>query len=667
MGKKTKSPGSKNASIASVAPEVEQQLQEISKEATKLFVSKEYAKAVELYDKAIKLAPESSAEKAEALSNKAACFLQQKRYKEAVKECTSALEVQPNYVKALTRRAKAYEQQALYKQALSDVQAINKTDAATDESRESEKRLKDIMAGRRPGSAANGAAARPASRAAPKTSLPYYFTAKCTLGSETRLVHMSHNVTYADLYSSVKAKFPASGPFVLKYVDKEGDLVTITQKQDVHNALTELLAFYEKQLSGPHGPKLLAQAALPPLRITVQPVASESDVPKPPEEEELERQAIAAAQQRALLAKAQARKENEPATSNEVYEIDEWLIDFANLFRDMTGIDPDRHVDFHNLGWEACTKAMDSALASEKALPLFDRAAERFKEVTCTGLLNWGNVHICIAHKLLDEAANAGKAMSEVQGELTKQFGEAEKHFNEAMAFKPDFYDGACALGQLEFERAKVLSGLLVKPVRAQAAEEGSDPKEAARVAAEAAEAATAALKEALQKCTKSAVESAKPHIEKATAWFAKALENAEVEQKRIAEEKAEKEKDKEKDDKAEGAAPDVNLVAQAQIMHGNIMYEWSQILGGVGETWKHVLDQAVELFKAAGCSESDIRSALKNHARKDELDLGPDPEPEPKEAAPAAAPPAEEKKEEKKEAKGLPALPSKGKKKTAE
>ena len=50
-----------------------------------------------------------------------------------MKECTSALEVVPNSLRALQRRAKAYEQQGLYKQALSDVAAINKTDQATQE------------------------------------------------------------------------------------------------------------------------------------------------------------------------------------------------------------------------------------------------------------------------------------------------------------------------------------------------------------------------------------------------------------------------------------------------------------------------------------------------------------------------------------------------------
>ena len=52
------------------------------------------------------------------------------RNKEAVNECTSALDAVPAYHKALVRRAKAYEQMGHYKQALSDIQKANKAETA---------------------------------------------------------------------------------------------------------------------------------------------------------------------------------------------------------------------------------------------------------------------------------------------------------------------------------------------------------------------------------------------------------------------------------------------------------------------------------------------------------------------------------------------------------
>ncbi len=55
------------------------------------------------------------------------------RYKEAVNECSSALDAVPAYHKALVRRAKAYEQMGHFKQALSDIQKANKADTANPE------------------------------------------------------------------------------------------------------------------------------------------------------------------------------------------------------------------------------------------------------------------------------------------------------------------------------------------------------------------------------------------------------------------------------------------------------------------------------------------------------------------------------------------------------
>ncbi len=52
------------------------------------------------------------------------------RFKEAVNECTNAMEIDGVYAKALIRRAKAHEAMGHYKQALSDIQKANKADSA---------------------------------------------------------------------------------------------------------------------------------------------------------------------------------------------------------------------------------------------------------------------------------------------------------------------------------------------------------------------------------------------------------------------------------------------------------------------------------------------------------------------------------------------------------
>lgn len=36
----------------------------------------------------------------------------------------------------------------------------------------------------------------------------------------------------------------------------------------------------------------------------------------------------------------------------ETFEVDQWIVDFAQLFREHLGVDPDRHLDLTNIGWE---------------------------------------------------------------------------------------------------------------------------------------------------------------------------------------------------------------------------------------------------------------------------------------------------------------------------
>lgn len=679
MGKKTKTILSK--STEALDTEVAKKYSDLKQEGNQCFAKKDYLKAIELYDQASKVLPEGAVEKADLVSNKAACYLLLKRFKDAAKEASNALQLQPNHLKALQRRAKAYESQGLYKQALSDIQAYNKTDAATDESKETEKRLKDLMSGRKLGgsASANGAGALGANRAPARPQQPFYVTAKCTYNSVTKLIHMSPSTSYADFYAMVKAKFPEAVPFLIKYADKEGDLVTLTCKADIQMAITELAIDFQRSLAGSHASRI-AQNVLPSLRVVVTRVASEAEVPKPPEEEEQDRQKMLQ-QQKQLQAKLTGKKEE----TQEVYEIDEWLLEFANLFRDMTGIDPDKHIDLHNEGWDKVSKAMEATLQSDKALPIFDAAAAKFAEVTATGLLNWGNVFICIAHKFLDEAATTGAALDGIRDKVLENFKLAEAKYHEALGHKADFFDGLCALGQLEFERAKVAAGLLMKPVRGPPVDEETDPREAERLQAETAAAANAVLVEALALLKEDGVVAAEPHMQLARGWFDKAVASAPDKKDKADKEEGGKDEGDKEEGKVEGegegakangveSAPeapkekdgksssDMSLRSQAQIMYGNILYEWSQLLAAVAREWRPALDEAVSQFTAAGCSPADIRNALKNHTQKEHLDLGPDPEPEP-EATPAAV--AEKAPEvPAPEAKGLPSLElKKGKK----
>ena len=80
-------------------------------------------------------------------------------------------------------------------------------------------------------------------------------------------------------------------------------------------------------------------------------------------------------------------------------------------------------------------------------------------------MLQWGNVHLSLARKFLDEAAIKG-SLSDLQGRIEAEFDKAAAKYKEALGIKSDFYDGEMQLGQVDFERAKLTAGFIPEPVR---------------------------------------------------------------------------------------------------------------------------------------------------------------------------------------------------------
>ena len=96
---------------------------ELAKEAKKrgnaLFGDRNFDDAVRLYSQAILLHQE-----AVYYSNRAACFANLDQHDKVILDCTRALELSPEYSKALARRALAYEKLDLWRDALNDYTVI---------------------------------------------------------------------------------------------------------------------------------------------------------------------------------------------------------------------------------------------------------------------------------------------------------------------------------------------------------------------------------------------------------------------------------------------------------------------------------------------------------------------------------------------------------------
>ncbi|CAH1416675.1 unnamed protein product [Lactuca virosa] len=59
--------------------------------------------------------------------------------------------------------------------------------------------------------------------------------------------------------------------------------------------------------------------------------------------------------------------------------MDDWLFEFAQLFRTHVRIDPDAYIDLHEIGMELCSEALEETVTSEESQTLFDKAASKFQ------------------------------------------------------------------------------------------------------------------------------------------------------------------------------------------------------------------------------------------------------------------------------------------------
>ena len=54
------------------------------------------------------------------------------------------------------------------------------------------------------------------------------------------------------------------------------------------------------------------------------------------------------------------------------------------------------------MGQDRIYKAVDASLTDAKAQPLFDKAAEHFRDAACTSYVQWGNVHIIRVRRVFE-------------------------------------------------------------------------------------------------------------------------------------------------------------------------------------------------------------------------------------------------------------------------
>ena len=73
-----------------------------------------------------------------------------------------------------------------------------------------------------------------------------------------------------------------------------------------------------------------------------------------------------------------------------------------------------------------------------------------------------GNVYQHLGARLCEQAGEKGN-LDELRSKISAQYERAEKAFQQALDNKATFYDACVAMGQLEFDRAKLAADYVYK------------------------------------------------------------------------------------------------------------------------------------------------------------------------------------------------------------
>ncbi|XP_040201165.1 tetratricopeptide repeat protein 1 isoform X2 [Rana temporaria] len=109
----------------------------LKEEGNELFKKADYVEAENIYSEALQKCPAFyKKDRSILFSNRAAARLKQDKKELALTDCTKAIELNPDYVRALLRRAELYERTEKLDEALADYQSVINLDASCHQARE---------------------------------------------------------------------------------------------------------------------------------------------------------------------------------------------------------------------------------------------------------------------------------------------------------------------------------------------------------------------------------------------------------------------------------------------------------------------------------------------------------------------------------------------------
>lgn len=589
--------------------------QELREEGNKLFQRRDYERALLNYEKAVRLLPASAALDAAYLhSNLAACYMQMSPpdHYRAINECNLALDAAPKYSKALLKRARCFEALGRLDLAARDVDRVlaaepgNLTalDVADRVRRTMEEKgfvvdgeavmptPEEVVAaapkqqqkprkkkGRK--ASAKAAAAAVEEQGEEKAAEPVKEAeepprqVKLVFGEDIRWAQVPASCGMAQLREAVRGKFPGLKAVLVKYKDREGDLVTITNQDELKWAedLTEpgsSLRLYVTEANPEHEP-YLEDASSGPLDRNMHNASDNGSI----------------------------RSNRQDEDRSTVTYIDDWIVQFARLFKNHVGVSSDEYLDLHEVSMKLYTDAIEDTITTDEAQEVFQLAEGNFQEMAALAFFHWGNVHMSRARKrlLLPEDSPKELVLEKVKEAYEwakEEYKKAGKTYEEAVRAKPDFFEGFLALAHQQFEQAKLSWYYAI----------GAN-----------ADLDTWPSSEVLELFNR-----AEDNMEKGTEMWEEVEEQRLKNRSRPSQENAVLEKmgmeeyikDVSTDDAAERAS---NMRSQINILWGMLLYERSVVEFKLGlPAWEDCLMAAIEKFKLGGASATNIAVLVKNH-----------------------------------------------------
>ncbi|KAI9106367.1 hypothetical protein K1719_021895 [Acacia pycnantha] len=601
--------------------------QDLKEEGSRLFQKRDHEGAMLKYEKALKLLPGNHIDVAHLRTNMAACYMQLGlgEYPRAINECNLALEVSPRYSKALLRRAKCYEALNRLDYALRDVNfvlsvepnnlnalellgglkktmeekgiSIDEKDLASLEqpttapmhkvvreklkkkkSKKSESKAHDKVILEDTANAVKDKEVVTKTIAKKEVVLKpvkeekvVTRTVKLVFGEDIRWAQLPLSCSMRLVRDIIKDRFPGLKGVLVKYKDQEGDLVTITATDELRLA----------ESSGD---------ALGSLRLYVTEVNPE---------EEPTYDGITNGDEMQGDSIEHGSTEAGKDLANKLTNVEDWIIQFARMFKNHVGFDSDSYLDMHEVSMKLYSEALEDVVTSDDAQELFQMAADKFQEMTALALFNWGNVHMSSARRRvsISEDGSTESAYERIKAAYEwarKEYKKAEKRYEEALKIKTDFYEGFLALGHQQFEQAK-LCWYYAMACKMNLEDGASSEVLQLYNKAEDCMDRGMLMWEEIEEQRLNGLSK----LDKYRAHLRKMGLDGLLE-------------DISSDEAAEQAAI---VRSQIYILWGTILYERSVVEYKIGlPSWEECLEVAVEKFELAGASPTDIGVMIKNH-----------------------------------------------------